>query len=139
MSRILTVGSGVLIAVATLFLGIGGYVVTSPLFMVPDPVTGAVNDPEYGSLCLHAALAFASGAVGFSLLGSPHRSVLEGAAAGALSGLILCTLWLANELFRGVPLSQIWSWSMLVPVILATACAMLGSGAARRLRRRREW
>ena len=140
MSKMLIVGSGVLIAVATLLFGIGGYVVTSPLFMTLDPVTGAANDPAaYGNLCLRVALAFASAAVGFLLLGSPRQSALNGAAAGALASVILCALWIARELFRGTPLSQLWGWSMLVSVTLAAGCAMLGSGAAMRLRRRREW
>src|SRR5690606_22857977 len=133
------VGSSVLIAAATLLFGIGGYLVTAPLFMLPDPVTGAAHEPAaYGDLCLYVALAFTSTAAGFWLLGSPNGSSLKGAAAGALAGVILCTLWIAKEVFRGIPLSQLWDWSMVALVTLAAVCAMLGSCAATELRRRRE-
>lgn len=120
--------------------GVGSYLVTAPLFMVPDPVTGAAHEPPaYGNLCLHLALAFTSAAVGFSLLGSHEGSALRGAAAGALAGVMLCALWITKELFRGIPPSQLWDWSLGAAVTLAAVCATLGSRAAIALRRRREW
>lgn len=140
MPKLRIVGSSVLIALATLFVGIGGYVVTAPLFMVADPVTGARNDPAtYGVICLHLALAFVSAAVGFGLLGSPRRSPLDGAAAGALAGTLLCLGWITKEMSRGIPLAHLWNGEMSTVLALATACAGLGARAALELRRQRDW
>ncbi len=139
MSKWLIAGSSVLIATATLIVGIGCFVVTAPLFMITDPNTGArIETASHGSVCLHMALALVSASVGFGLLGSSKQSQLDATLAGALAGALLCLSWIVKETSRGIALSQLWSWSMLAAIALAGVCATLGSRAALALRSRRQ-
>lgn len=134
--RLRTIGFVSLIVLGAPLIGFGTYLVTVPLLVSVDPVTGIPHEPDwYGGLCLYLALAVVSTAVGYAFVESHGRSIRKGFGVGALAGTSLCAAWVIAQMYRGTPFGDLLHWSIPLLIFMAATCVAMGVRIANGRRR----